>query len=394
MRRRPPRATARIAAALAGLTLATGLFPAAPLAQSTAQPSLGTLEKLGRALFGDRNLSANRRQSCVSCHSPDLAFTDPKELGKIEGAVSVGADGRSFGDRNSPSASYASFAPEFRISEGGEPVGGFFWDGRARTLEEQAGGPPLNPVEMGMPDKQSVVARRKENPRYVEAFPAFFGTGVLDDTEQAYAAMTKAIAVYERASDFAPFDSKYDRSLRGEAMLTGAEAMGRDLFFSPGRGNCGACHLSNGPGAAEKEVFSGFKYYNIGTPANRNVRALNGSKPGFVDVGLAANPAASGAGHDGKFRVPGLRNVAITGPYMHNGIFKELRTVLLFHQRLSLDGPRINPETGQPWDAPEVHANLAAGNLKAVPALSESENAALIAFLKTLTDKRHERLLD
>ena len=71
------------------------------------------LEKLGRALFGDRNLSVNRTQSCVSCHSPDLAFTDPKELGKIEGAVSVGADGHSFGDRNSPSVAYASFTPEF-----------------------------------------------------------------------------------------------------------------------------------------------------------------------------------------------------------------------------------------------------------------------------------------
>jgi cytochrome c peroxidase len=238
------------------------------------------------------------------------------------------------------------------------------------------------------------VARLKENPRYVEAFPRFFGAGVLDDTEQAYAAMAKAIAVYERTPFVSPFDSKYDRSLRGEASLSAEEVLGRDLFLSPGRGNCGACHLSNGTGASEKEVFSGFKYYNIGTPANRNVRALNGSAPGFIDVGLAANPAAPGGGHGGKFRVPGLRNVAITGPYMHNGIFKELRTVVLFHQRLSPGGPQVNPETGQPWDAPEVPANLAAESLKAVGALSESENAVLIAFLKTLTDKRYERLLD
>ena len=109
------------------------------------QPALDTLGKLGRALFADRNLSVNRTQSCVSCHSPDLAFTDPKELGKIEGAVSVGADGHSFGDRNSPSVAYASFTPEFHLAASGEPMGGFFWDGRARTLEEQAGGPPLNP---------------------------------------------------------------------------------------------------------------------------------------------------------------------------------------------------------------------------------------------------------
>ncbi len=75
-------------------------------------------------------------------------------------------------------------------------MGGFFWDGRARTLEEQAGGPPLNPVEMGMPDKQSVVARIKENPRLVDAFRSLFGAAVFDDTDQAFEAMTKAIAAY------------------------------------------------------------------------------------------------------------------------------------------------------------------------------------------------------
>ncbi len=308
-------------AGLAAIALAASLIPDAPLAQTTAQPAIGTIEQLGRALFGDRNLSFNRRQSCVSCHSPELAFTDPKELGKIEGAVSVGADGHSFGDRNSPSAAYASFTPEFRISASGEPMGGFFWDGRAGTLEEQAGGPPLNPTEMGMPDKQSVVARLKEDQRLADAFRALFGAAVLDDTDGAYAAMTKAIAAFERTADFSPFDSKYDRSLRGEATLTAEETLGRGLFFSPGRAGCSACHLSNG--GAPKEVFTSFKYYNIGTPPNRNVRALNGSKAGFVDLGLAANPAVSGAAHDGKFKVPGLRNVAITGPYMHNGIFKE-----------------------------------------------------------------------
>ena len=305
MRTRLRQAGAGFTAGLVGIALAAVLFPAAPRAQTTAQPALDTLEKLGRALFGDRNLSVNRRQSCVSCHSPDLAFTDPKELGKIEGAVSVGADGHSFGDRNSPSASYASFTPEFHLSASGEPMGGFFWDGRARTLEEQAAGPPLNPIEMGMPDKQSVVERIKENPRYVEAFRAFFGAGVLDNTDQAFEAMTKAIAVHERTPFFSPFDSKYDRSLRGEAALTAEETLGRDLFFSRERSSCGGCHLSGSDAIAGKEVFTGFKYANIGTPANRNVRALNGSQPGFVDTGLASNPAASGAAHERQVQSAG-----------------------------------------------------------------------------------------
>ncbi|MGO9484158.1 MAG: cytochrome-c peroxidase [Rhodomicrobium sp.] len=389
------RAKTRCAAVPAAAALAACLLlPAATRAQSAAQPAIGTVAELGRALFADRNLSVNRRQSCVSCHSPELAFTDPRELGKIEGAVSLGADGHSFGDRNSPSIAYASFTPEFQIAANDEPMGGFFWDGRARTLEDQAGGPPLNPVEMGMPDKHSVVARIKENPRLADSFRSLFAAAVLDDTGQAFAALTKAIAAYERTAEFSPFDSKYDRSLRGETALTAEETLGRDLFFSRERSSCSACHLSNAGSASRAEVFTGFKYYNIGTPPNRTVRALNGSKAGFVDVGLATNPAVSGAALDGKFKVPGLRNVAITGPYTHNGIFKELRTALLFHQRLSPNGPQINPETGQPWESPETPANLATESLKTAPALNGSETGALIAFLKTLTDRRYERLLE
>ena len=151
---------------------------------------------------------------------------------------------------------------------------------------------------------------------------------MLDNTDQAFEAMTKAIAALERTPGFSPFDSKYDRSLRGEAALTAEETLGRDLFFSRERSSCGGLPPVERRRPSGREVFTGFKYYNIGTPPNRNVRALNGSKPGFVDSGLASNPAVSGASHDGKFKVPGLRNVAITGPYMHNGIFKELRTVL------------------------------------------------------------------
>ncbi len=387
-----PEARAGAAAFLAAAALAASIFSNAARAQTTGGPALDTLDKLGQALFANRNLSFSRTQSCVSCHSPELAFTDPRELGKVEGAVSLGADGRSLGERNSPSIEYMRFTPEFRIGADGEPMGGFFWDGRARTLEEQAGGPPLNPAEMGMPDKQSVVARIKEEPRLAAAFRALFGEAVFDDTDRAYAAMTQALAAFERRPDFSPFDSKYDRSLRGEAALTAEEMRGRDLFFSRERASCSACHMSNGDGAAA-EVFTNFKYYNLGTPANAKVRALNGSKPGHIDRGLAENPAAPGAANEGKFKVPGLRNAAITGPYMHNGLFKDLRTVLLFHQRFSPDGPRINPENGQPWENPEVPANLALASLKAAPPLSESDIDALIAFLKTLTGKRYENLL-
>ncbi|ADP72650.1 Di-heme cytochrome c peroxidase [Rhodomicrobium vannielii ATCC 17100] len=352
------------------------------------------LEKLGGALFADRNLSFNRRQNCVSCHSPDLAFTDPRELGAVAGAVSRGADGRSLGDRNAPPVTYAAFAPAFHIDATGEPVGGLFWDGRAATLEDQAGGPPLNPVEMGMPDKASVVARLKENAAYVSAFRALFGEAVFDDDARAFAAMTAAIAAFERAPAMSPFDSKYDRVRRGEAALTEKETAGRDLFFSRERGNCAACHMSGEGAPAEREVFSNFRYYNLGVPVNRVVRALNGSAPRVIDGGLASGGAVPHeARFDGRFKVPGLRNVAITAPYGHNGAFRDLRTVLLSHQRGS--DPRAGERAGMGsggFGEPEVPATVSA-DLKAIVRLDDRDIDALIAFLKTLTDRRYERFL-
>lgn len=366
-------------------------------ANGAEKPSLDSAQKLGGALFTDVNLSKNRSQACVSCHSPQLAFTDPRETPKVAGAVSLGDDGSSLGDRNAPSAAYASFAPDFHIKDDGKPVGGLFHDGRAKNLEEQAGAPPLNPIEMGMPDKASVVARLRENPSYVSAFGALFGPGnVLDDTERGYQAMTLAIAAFERTPDFSPFDSKYDRFLRGEAKLTDQEELGRVLFFSSQFTNCSQCHRSNAQGGTEKELFSNFEYHNIGIPTNHAVRAANGSKAGHIDHGLLANPVVTDKAQDGKFKVPTLRNVAVTGPYMHNGVFKDLRTTVLFYNKYNSKNPKrqINPETGAAWEGPEVAANLSVKELESGPALDDKRVDALVAFLKTLTDKRYEHLLD
>jgi cytochrome c peroxidase len=366
-------------------------------AGNAAIPSFNSAEKLGAALFADVNLSKNRSQACVSCHSPQLAFTDPRETPKVAGAVSLGDDGRSLGDRNAPTAAYASFAPAFHIKPDGKPVGGLFHDGRAKNLEEQAAGPPLNPIEMGMPDKASVVARLKENPAYVAAFGALFGpSNILDDTEQGYFAMTLAIAAFERSAEFAPFDSKYDRSLRGEAVLTQQEELGRVLFFSSQFTNCSRCHRLQAQGGMEKELFTNFEYHNIGTPQNHVVRAANGSEPARIDHGLLANPAVTDKVHDGQFKVPTLRNVAVTAPYMHNGVFKDLRTVVLFYNKYNSKSPKrqINPETNAPWETPEVQANLSLKELESGPALDDKRIDALVAFLKTLTDKRYEHLLN
>lgn len=355
-----------------------------------AGQSYTSLEALGEALFFDTNLSANRTQSCATCHDPAYGFADPR------GAASIGDDGVSVGDRNAPTATYARFAPDFHQRDDGAWVGGQFWDGRSATLEDQAGGPPLNPIEMGMPDADSVVARLLENPDYVDSFDALFDPGVLNDVDTGYDAMTAAIAAYERTDLFAPFDSKYDRFLRGEVELTRDEELGRLLFFSQQFTNCNQCHQLSRSAIDPRETFSNYEYHNIGTPENTDLRGYNGVAPGTVDAGLAVAPGADATAERGKFKVPTLRNVAVTGPYMHNGVFEDLRTVVLFYNIYNTRNPDrlINPETGAPFVTGPVTDTLSVTELTHGPALDDARIDAIVAFLKTLTDARYEHLLE
>ncbi len=379
------------AKSLLPLFLSLGLLPLSALAETPPNTGPAGRAQLGQQLFFDVNLSKNRSQSCASCHSPAQGLADHRPGTELGG--SIGDDGHSIGDRNAPSAGYASFSPEFHRNTDGEWVGGQFWDGRAATLAEQAGGPPLNPIEMGMPDKASVVARLKESPEYVRQFDALYGAGILDQTEQGYAAMTDSLEAFEQTEFFAPFDAKYDRFLRGEAKLTDQEELGRLLFFSQQFTNCNQCHQLRKSARARDESFSNYEYRNIGTPVNAQLRAVNGVAPEFVDQGLLDNPAVDDPAQAGKFKVPTLRNVAVTGPYMHNGVFKDLRTVVLFYDKYNNPTRTTNPETGEPWGEPEVADNLARKELEHGPALEDERVDAIVAFLKTLTDKRYEHLL-
>ncbi|PWR24118.1 methylamine utilization protein MauG [Zavarzinia compransoris] len=383
---------------MAGLASAATAFA---LAATVAGPGHGApaadpaaLARLGEQLFHDTNLSRNRTQACATCHMPDLGLADGREVEGTGRAVSLGDDGTSIGTRNAPTAGYALLSPAFALTAAGAYVGGQFLDGRAATLEDQAAGPPLNPLEMAMPDKAAVVARLRENKDYVAAFGALFGKTVLDDAETGYAAMTGAIAAFERTPAFAPFDSKYDRFLRGEAVLTPEEELGRVLFFSSQFTNCSQCHRLKPVGGQEGETFSNYQFHNIGVPANPALDAAQG-KP-VADQGLAANDAVTDkAAAAGRFKVPTLRNVAVTGPYMHNGVFKDLRTVILFYNKYNAKAARrqIDPETGAPWAPPEVAGNISLKELESGPALDDKRINALVAFLKTLTDRRYEALI-
>lgn len=376
---------------------AVGLL-ALPLAGSLragqgADLAFPTAEALGQALFFDPILSLNRSQSCATCHDPAAGHADPRET--VAGhAVSLGDDGASLGDRNAPAIGYARFSPSFQRLADGTLVGGQFWDGRAKDLAEQAGGPPLNPIEMGMPGSADVVARLAAEPDYRAAFEALYGPAIFEDAEASYAAMGAALAAYEGTEEFAPFDSKYDRWLRGEYEMSREEELGRVLFFSDQFTNCNQCHqLRQSPVAAD-ETFSNYEFHNIGVPANGAARKVNGVT--VPDLGLALNPAVEDPEAAGRFKVPTLRNVAVTGPYMHNGVFADLRTVVLFYNKYNTrDAARlVNPETSAEWEPAEVPENLSLTELEHGPALDDKRVDAIVAFLETLTDARFEDLLE
>ncbi|RZV12925.1 methylamine utilization protein MauG [Aliarcobacter butzleri] len=347
-------------------------------------------EDLGRILFFDVNLSKNRTQSCATCHNPNAGFVDDRDNG-VKKMASLGDDGKSLGDRQAPTASYAKFSPTFHFDEKAKKyVGGQFWDGREATLEGQAGGPPLNPVEMGMSDKKAVVDRLKENSLYVDSFKKIFGADIFKNDDKAYEAMTIAIASFERTDEFSPFDSKYDRYLKGEYDLTPLEDLGKSIFFSNNNNSCANCHVLKGEDK-EGETFTNYQYHNIGTPANNELRAKNGVKA--IDEGLLANSNVSDVAQKGKHKVPTLRNVAVTAPYMHNGVFKDLKTVVEFYDKYNNKDRNIDPETNKPWDEPEVKDNISLQELKANK-LTDRKVEALVAFMKLLTDKKYEHLLE
>ena len=142
-----------------------------------------------------------------------------------------------------------------------------------------------------------------------------------------------------------------------------------------------------------QETFSNYQFHNIGVPTNSQLRLSNGVANDFQDPGLLGNPQVSNQQHAGKFKVPSLRNVAITGPYMHNGVFQQLSTVLAFYDQFNNPKRALNPETGLPWRPAETPTTVN-HKLLIAKTLDDRKLLALEAFLKTLTDKRYESQLE
>lgn len=382
---------------------------------TTDAPSLSKAQ-LGEKLFFDKNLSLTRQTSCATCHDPEHGFVDARfsEQGTdqsifIHGAFSVGDDDVSLGGRNAPTATYAQFTPDFGKNTNDEYLGGQFHDGRADSLKIQAMGPPLDGAEMQMPDKANVVERIQENESYIAAFKNLYGDSIFDDINATYESMAESIAKFEKTEVFAPFDSKYDRflSCREEGVSTNTclsadnwtteEELGYSLFFSEANTNCAQCHSINSSGEAPShELFTNFKYENIGTPRNiaamdaRAALGLQDANATFKGLGGTVNEPAQ----LGKTKVPTLRNIAVTAPYMNNGVFKELRTVIEFYDHMAdNDDHPNNPETGTPWVANDNNTTINHTLLQNTQALDDVKIRALEAFLRTLTDQKYEHLM-
>ncbi|BBO71316.1 cytochrome-c peroxidase [Desulfosarcina alkanivorans] len=337
------------------------LFTVAVGAVSAA--GLTHMEQLGKIMYQEKDFSLNATQSCQTCHHHVAGFADPtNSRDPYFTVVSLGDDGVSKGGRNAPTAAYAGFSPVLQQDERGEYVGGMFWDGRATgwtlgdPLAEQAQGPPLNPVEMNMPSKDSVVQVVRDS-NYTHVFYEVFGEGSLVDADLAYDFIALAIAAYERSNEVQTFSSRFD-----QGNLSEKEQSGMDLFAT----NCSQCHSMTDV-TGKGPLFTNYTYANIGVPVN----PLLADNP--VDLGLGGFLGDSM--QNGKFKVPTLRNVGLSAPYSHNGYFATLKDIVNFKNTRDVGG----------WEKPEVVANLNTADMGNL-GLTDQEVDDVVAFLMTLTD--------
>jgi cytochrome c peroxidase len=254
---------------------------------------------------------------------------------------------------------------------------------------------------MNAPDKAYVVNQIKKS-SYAKLFMDVYGADAFNNVDRAYRFASEAISAYELSSAVSPFTSKFDRMLKGEAQLTGLEWKGWQLFRDPAKGNCEACHPSTG----EYPLFTDYTNDNLGVPKNLSLpfytqaAIYNPDGNKWVDPGLAGNSRltsdfvkslmqSAGVGYKaatfdinkykGKIKVPTLRNIAVTGPYFHNGSFTNLRDVLRFYNTACAAG---NPDKWGDAEVPDGRNCSEMGNLN----LTDAEIDALLAFLHTLTD--------
>jgi cytochrome c peroxidase len=361
---------------------------------------LSPIEELGKYLLFDTNLSTPPGQSCAACHAPEVGFSGPDSNINDTTVAYPGAVHTRFGNRKPPTAAYGGDSPVLYYDEGeGVWIGGMFWDGRATgwtlgdPLAEQAQGPFLNQLEQNNPNARHVILKIKKS-EYAGLFKQVWGPGSLNwtnDVAGTYEKIARSIAAYERSAEVNPFTSKYDYYLKGMATLSAQETWGLELFN--GTGKCALCHISEAGPGGEPPLFTDFTYDNLGIPKNPDnpfytmPRRWNPDGMNWVDYGLGGFLKKAGSAPDvyepelGKHKVPTLRNVDLR-PYPdfikafgHNGYFKSLEEIVHFY----------NTRDIEMWPEPEVPGTINTDELGNLGLTSEEE-AAIVAFMKTLSD--------
>lgn len=261
-----------------------------PVVHPKDNPTTPEKISLGKQLYFDGRLSADNKVSCASCHDPAKGFSNGEQF-------ATGVEGKK-GGRNSPTVINSAYG---KLQ---------FWDGRAKSLEDQALGPIQNPIEMNM-KLDDVIKKLNGIEGYKKQFQQVFGTDVTAD------GIAKAIACYERT--VLSGDAPYDKFKAGDkAALSEGAQRGMKLFF--GKANCSACH--SGPS------FTDNGFHNIGVPG--------------TDEGRVA--LSKSAGDKGAFKTPTLRDIARTGPYMHDGSMKTLEEVVAHYNKGGTPSPTLDEE--------------------------------------------------
>ncbi len=297
--------------------------------------------ELGKILFFDPVLSSNNKRACASCHRPDLAFTDGvKTSSGFHAGMSL--------SRNAPTILNVALQRNY------------FYDSRSTDLEDQINHVLLNKNEM-MSSFEEVVLKLNSSPEYVKLFRnSFKGT---DDTVISHISISNAIAEYERK--LISLNSRFDKNVRGEINdFTAEENLGFNVFMH--KGNCGACHYLPMFSGLVPPDYTKSEFENIGT-------TLNGDLKNPVldpDKGRGANFNVEM--FMGSIKTPTLRNIELTGPYMHNGGFNTLEEVVEFYNEGGGAGLGLNVP----------NQTLGSDKLN----LTDVEKKALISFMKTLTD--------
>ncbi len=298
---------------------------------------------LGRVLFYDPQLSLNNSIACASCHKQELAFSDGV------------ASSKGFAGKSTPRNSMAILNAGFNNN--------LFWDSRESSVKGLVTRPIQNHIEMGVEEMQRLEKKLAKVDFYPDLFQAAFGDSRI--TEDRIAS-----ALSQFVSSITTTNSKFDQeSANNFAGFTTLETMGKDLFFSA-RTNCSRCHAApnfSAPDFVGGEYGSGGGSFEGGFGNGQDLK-------GGANNGLDVKYSDPGIGHD-KFRIPSLRNIALTGPYMHDGRFKTLDEVIE-HYSTGIAANTNLDKNLRNADGSPLHPNLNA-----------LEKKALIAFLHTLTDE-------